>query len=94
MSNTTKTVLAERGVRYGKFSEQAATSRLLLGNFNAALGGKAMSADQFEAVSMICVKLSRIAHGDPDYEDNWRDIAGYATLVADRLLAGQKETAT
>ena len=24
-------------------------------------------------------------HGDPDYPDNWRDIAGYATLVLNRL---------
>ena len=26
-----------------------------------------------------------IKDGDPHYSDSWRDIAGYATLVADRL---------
>ena len=34
---------------------------------------------------MICHKIGRILNGDPDYGDSWRDIAGYALLVADRL---------
>ena len=41
--------------------------------------------DQLEAVNMIVNKLARIYNGDPHYADSWRDIAGYATLVADRL---------
>lgn len=45
-----------------------------------------MHADQMEALEMIAHKIARILNGDPDYEDSWRDIAGYATLVADRLL--------
>ena len=38
-----------------------------------------------EGVEMICVKLSRIACGNPSLVDHYRDIAGYATLVADAL---------
>jgi len=45
--------------------------------------------DQDEALDMIAHKIGRIVNGDPDYEDSWRDIAGYATLVADRLLKDQ-----
>jgi hypothetical protein len=44
-----------------------------------------MQADQREALDMIAHKIGRILNGDPDYSDSWRDIAGYATLVADRL---------
>ena len=44
-----------------------------------------MESDQEDALMMISVKISRILNGDPNYSDNWRDIAGYATLVADRL---------
>lgn len=44
-----------------------------------------MHADQMEALEMIVHKIGRILNGDPDYSDSWRDIAGYATLVADRL---------
>lgn len=54
---------------------------------NDALSAKytSMHADQMEALEMIAHKIARILNGDPDYEDSWRDIAGYATLVADRL---------
>lgn len=30
---------------------------------------------------MICNKIARAVNGDPQYFDNWRDIAGYATLA-------------
>lgn len=44
-----------------------------------------MTPDQCEALDMIAHKIGRILNGDPDYADSWRDIAGYAQLVADRL---------
>jgi hypothetical protein len=50
---------------------------------NAKYSG--MQADQQEALDMIGHKIARIMNGDPDYADSWCDIAGYATLVADRL---------
>jgi hypothetical protein len=34
---------------------------------------------------MIFHKIARILNGNPDYVDNWIDIAGYAKLVADDL---------
>ncbi len=39
-----------------------------------------LGPQQQEALDMICVKLARIVTGNPHYEDNWRDIAGYAML--------------
>jgi hypothetical protein len=47
--------------------------------------GKLLDNDQIEALEMIFSKLARILNGDPNYADSWIDIAGYATLVADRL---------
>ena len=44
-----------------------------------------MDDDQREALEMIAHKIARILNGDPNYADNWIDIAGYATLVANRL---------
>jgi hypothetical protein len=44
-----------------------------------------MYADQREALDMIAHKIARIINGDPDYADSWVDIAGYATLVSERL---------
>jgi hypothetical protein len=37
---------------------------------------------------MIQHKIGRILNGDPDYVDNWDDIAGYSQLVA-KLLRGE-----
>ena len=51
-------------------------------------------ADQLEALDMIFSKIARIINGDPNYADSWHDIAGYAKLIDDRLVADQapKET--
>lgn len=35
---------------------------------------------QKEALDLIQVKVSRILEGDPNLEDHWDDIAGYAFL--------------
>ena len=35
---------------------------------------------------MITNKMARIVNGDPNYIDNWHDIAGYATLVEQELI--------
>ena len=47
---------------------------------------KTLAPDQQEALDMICHKMGRIVNGDADYVDNFRDIAGYAQLVADRMM--------
>jgi len=37
------------------------------------------------ALDMIALKLSRILNGNPNEIDHWKDIAGYATLVVEKL---------
>lgn len=69
--------LSERQTTYGDFKDVANTTQYLL----QMLSSDAMSDVQLEALHMICSKLSRIAHGDPNHKDSWHDIAGYATLV-------------
>lgn len=84
-------VLKERGDRYGSFKGHAEVSQALIRVLAAELHKrrKHMDADQNEALQMICHKIARIVNGDPDYADNWVDIAGYAKLVADRLENGE-----
>jgi hypothetical protein len=76
-------ILNERGERYGTFQQQAAISQSLKRVMFAA--EKKLEDDQTEALEMIANKIARILNGDPDYVDSWLDIAGYATLVAERL---------
>jgi len=80
-------VLKERGNRYGQFTDHAALSQKLKAVMMMHDADKydKMAPDQREALEMIAHKQARILNGDPDYADSWRDIAGYATLVADRL---------
>lgn len=83
-------VLEERGTRYGQFINQAGIAQGLhqVLEFGMQVSGKTrfdFYVDELEAINMIVNKIARIYNGDPHYSDSWRDIAGYATLVADRL---------
>lgn len=78
-------ILDERGSRYGNYLEQATIAEGLWVICADALAKKEVAADQANALHMICTKMARIVNGDPNYVDSWRDVAGYATLVADRL---------
>lgn len=79
--------LDNRAQDYGKFKDGAALmqgiKRLLADH--AAKHNKTFADDQWEALEMIVHKMARIVNGNPDKVDSWVDIAGYATLVADRL---------
>lgn len=80
-----KAMLAGREARYGSFEGHSEISQLLkkVICFHAAFDD--LKSDQKEALEMIAHKVARILNGDPNYADNWIDIAGYATLVANRL---------
>jgi Domain of unknown function (DUF6378) len=87
MADTLTQTLTERGNRYGPFVGHAEVTQHLKAYYRdqLAVRGKTMAADQYEAMDMIMHKIGRIVNGDPDYDDSWVDIAGYAQLVADRL---------
>ena len=78
-------VLAERGKRYGEFKDHADISQLIKGLLRSRPGWNRLEHDQQESLEMIAHKIARILNGDPNYADNWIDIAGYATLVTQRL---------
>ena len=80
-------VLDSRAKDYGKFIEGAEIMQMLkrvVHNYIEARG-TSLAFDQREAIDMIIHKLGRVINGNPDKVDHWVDIAGYATLVADRL---------
>jgi hypothetical protein len=77
--------LAERADRYGKFSTHATISQQLQSVLVSKPEWEKLNASQREALFMICHKIARILNGDPNYVDNWHDIAGYATLVEQEI---------
>lgn len=80
-------VLEQRGAVYGTFKTHAEVSQRMkrLLYTEAHTRGLQLDDDQKECLDMICHKVARIINGDPNYADSWRDIGGYAMLVAKRL---------
>ena len=78
-------ILAERGQTHGDFSSQAECAQDLKKAFHNWAQYNTLTPYMKEAVDMILHKLARVATGDPFVQDHWDDIAGYATLVSDRV---------
>lgn len=77
--------LKERGARYGDFTDHAAIAQNLQDIVRLTPGWARSNSVQRQALTVILDKIARICNGDPNYDDNWRDIQGYAKLVEDRL---------
>ena len=85
MTDMLGNILSERTARYGAFTGHANITQTIKTIMRAQGHWHKLSADQAEALEMIAHKIGRILNGDPNYADNWIDIAGYLKLVADRL---------
>lgn len=81
----TEALIAERGSRYGKFKDGAAIMQELKFVMREVDGWHNLTPSQREALDMIQHKIGRILNGDPTYDDSWKDIAGYATLIVNEL---------
>jgi hypothetical protein len=82
---TTTEILQERQKVHGDFSDDAYTAQMLKGILHHTPNWREMSPVQLEALELICTKIGRICVGNKDHKDHWHDIAGYATLVSQRL---------
>lgn len=88
--NNIAETLDKRGSRYGKFTGHATITHNLKDIMRNTGNWAILKPDQKEALEMIAHKIGRILNGDPNYDDSWIDIAGYAKLVADRLTTGKE----
>ena len=78
-------ILVERGQQNGDYELMAEVIQTLKMEVTRTGAYDRMTPYQQESMDMILHKIGRIAAGDPMHEDHWRDIAGYATLAADRV---------
>jgi hypothetical protein len=85
MSSNIQDTLIQRGSRYGNFVGHAEITQNLKFVMQTTQNWDLLKEDQKEALEMVAHKIGRILNGDPDYDDSWVDIAGYVTLVANRL---------
>lgn len=84
-TSPTETLITERGSRYGKFKDGAEIMQSLKDTMRDVDGWNNLTASQKESLDMIQHKIGRILNGDPTYDDSWKDIAGYATLIVNEL---------
>ena len=84
-------ILEERGSRYGDFTAQADIAQRFKTTMCQGLSAHKLSPEKVEALEMIFSKIARILNGDPNYQDNWDDIAGYAKLVSKTLKPEKNE---
>ncbi len=73
--------LAERGSRYGDFSEHARITQAIKAAMVDSPNWNSLPPNMKEALEMNAHKIGRILNGDPFYKDSWVDIIGYTELV-------------
>lgn len=81
--------LAQRGGRYGLFVDNSKVYVQFMSMVEQSPNYQRLSPAARHALGNIGTKLARLLTGDPDYHDNWLDIAGYATLMA-KICQGEK----
>lgn len=92
-SATIQETLKQRGSKYGSFKTHAEYAEAFNIIYNASPNWVKMKPDAKEALRIIANKIGRILNGDPEYNDNWHDIAGYAVLVENRINSEQNTSA-
>ncbi len=78
-----------RSALYGTFCGRAELTVGLLEHLQAHEKWAAIPNWGKWALTMLVEKIGRIVEGDPKYDDNWKDIGGYAEL-ARRNATGEK----
>jgi len=86
-TNQIEKILDKRAEQYGTFVRNAIIAIKLKQVIHNAMvrENTQLYPDQLQALDMIATKIGRILTGNPSHLDSWMDIAGYATLVSDRL---------
>ena len=87
-------VLHARGKQYGDYETMANVAQALKDTLREAAAAGTVAPYQWESLELICTKMARIVCGNPNHEDSWTDIAGYAKLVADHLKKEHPEDAS
>lgn len=85
MNRAIESTLQERRATHGDYADHAKITQKLKAEMRRGPSWAKCDYMQQEALEMIVHKIGRILAGSPDFHDHWHDIAGYATLIADRL---------
>jgi hypothetical protein len=79
--------LKKRAEKYGDYDDLSEMIQVLKQVMARSPKWNSLGYWHKESLEMICVKMGRILIGDANDPDSWRDIAGYATLVEDKIVS-------
>lgn len=82
---STERLLAERQSTHGEYAEHAAATQSIMDVLRSHRNWSVLPPMVRETLHMIAHKMGRIVTGDPCHQDHYDDIAGYATLISQRL---------
>jgi hypothetical protein len=83
---TVAATLESREAQYGAFENNSRVSQSIKEAFRSSKAWHMHRSDVRESLEMIANKLSRILSTPVEKADSWHDIAGYATLVEQRII--------
>lgn len=82
---STEKLLEERGKSHGEYSEHAAATQGIMDVLMSHRNWKHLPPMVRESLHMFAHKMGRVVTGDPCHKDHYDDIAGYATLISQRI---------
>jgi hypothetical protein len=85
MSFNIDDILKNRELKYGSYVAHSLVKETILYQLEGLTNWDKARPLHRQAAAMIVDKLVRAFNGDPNYEDNWVDIQGYAKLVEDGI---------
>ena len=82
-------IIEDRSAQNGDYTNIARYTQAIKRVIWSSPNWRAMSDDQRETMEMLAHKMGRVLSGDPNHAGHWLDIAGYATLSAERVGKAQ-----
>jgi hypothetical protein len=77
-------IINERRKTHGDFKENAKVSQAIKDAMANSPNWFGLNTTQKEGLEMLASKIARVLCGDPDFEDHWVDIAGYAKIASEK----------
>ena len=78
--------LNQRQSTHGDYCDHAGATQMIKDVIRSGPSYAKLDPHERETLDMIAHKIGRIISGNPHFHDHWHDIAGYATLSADRQV--------
>lgn len=87
MGTDINTLLQDRKKTHGEYRDQAPIVECIIESLRSSPNWVTLPDTHRVAIYLIALKLGRIGTGNFNEPDHWADIAGYAKLVENEIVA-------